>query len=91
MAVRRRGGERTGDRLEGTSDSPELPAGDNQREAVGAEQVLCLSRLGGLPGEVSENPAQALPQYGEGIDKGGVSPSAGNGGCFGEEAIGIAH
>ena len=56
--------------LEGATGSKWLSAGDDQREDISGEQILCLSGMGGLPGEVPENTAQDVPQYRKGIDQG---------------------
>ena len=55
-----------------------LSARDNQLQTLSSEQIFQFHRLGGVPYEVPENPAEAISRYGEGIDQSGVYKIAGN-------------
>ena len=61
-----------GRRVESPPALSRLRPGERQRHAGGAERLLPLLGPGGLPGEVSQNPAPPVPGYEPGADPPGV-------------------
>ena len=59
-----------------------------QRQALGAEPVLCVCGAGGLPGEVPAYPKEGVPRQGQELKPGGVHEAAVRGEGAGEGAAG---